>query len=63
MQVNTEMKRKVEKEPQGVGGSKKLREVGNDNTLASFSMISSRIISFQKMMVESRQVLHPLLTL
>ena len=31
MQVNTEMKRKVGKEPEG--GSKKRKEVGNDNSL------------------------------
>jgi hypothetical protein len=33
MQVNTEMKRKVRKEPEG--GSKKRKEVGNDNSLSS----------------------------
>ena len=100
------MKRTVGNEPEG--GSKKRKDVGNDNSLASmfakqqtvsvlnkardtynvqlqkgkqmgldkashtesdlglemwFSMISSRIISFQKVMVQSRQVLHPFLPL
>jgi hypothetical protein len=46
MQVKTEMKRKVGKEPQG--GSKKRKEVANESPLASMFQKQQTVHDFKK---------------
>ena len=46
MQVKTEMKRKVGKEPEG--GSKKLKEVGNESPLSSMFQKQQTVNDLQK---------------